>query len=133
MESEIWLSLHTARIANATFFISTMVSIWIAARFSSVAAEKGVNMVCKIVCSLFALGVFMGNWVIGSTVMNTYSGFAKAFELLGETGVELSPMASGYIEYFGTEASGMPNPVMMLVGVTGLLIALSPLWLNTSD
>jgi len=73
------------------------------------------------------------NWVIGSTVMNTYSGFAKAFELLGETGVELSPMASGYIEYFGTEASGMPNPVMMLVGVTGLLIALSPLWLNTSD
>jgi hypothetical protein len=133
MESEIWLSLHTARIANAAFFISTMVSIWIAARFSSVAAEKGVNMVGKIVCSLFALGVFMGNWVIGSTVMNTYSGFAKAFELLGETGVELSPMASGYIEYFGTEASGMPNPVMMLVGVTGLLIALSPLWLNTSD
>jgi hypothetical protein len=133
MESEIWLSLHTARIANAAFFISTMVSIWIAARFSSVAAEKGVNMVGKIVCSLFALGVFMGNWVVGSTVMNTYSGFAKAFELLGETGVELSPMASGYIEYFGTEASGMPNPVMMLVGVTGLLIALSPLWLNTSD
>jgi hypothetical protein len=27
----------------------------------------------------------------------------------------------------------MPNPVMMLVGVTGLLIALVPLWFNTSD
>ena len=68
----------------------------------------------------------MGNWVIGSTVMNSYSGFAKAFEMLGETGVELSPMATGYIEYFGTEMTGMPNPVMMLVGVTGLLIALAP-------
>ena len=133
MESDIWMSLHTARIANAAFFLSIMVSIWIAARFSSVAAEKGVNMVGKIICSLFALGVFMGNWVVGSTVMNTYSGFAKAFEMLGETGAELSPMATGYIAYFGTEATGMPNPVMMLVGVTGLLIALSPLWFNTSD
>jgi hypothetical protein len=110
-----------------------MVSIWIAARFSSVAAEKGINMIGKIICSLFALGVFMGNWVVGSTVMNTYSGFARAFEMMGETGVELSPMALGYIEYFGTEASGMPNPVMMLVGITGLLIALAPLWFNTSD
>ena len=71
--------------------------------------------------------------VFGATVMNTYSGFAKAFEMLGETGAELSPMATGYIAYFGTEATGMPNPVMMLVGVTGLLIALSPLWFNTSD
>ena len=133
METDIWMSLHTARIANAAFFLSIMVSIWIAARFSSVAAEKGVNMVGKIICSLFALGVFMGNWVVGSTVMNTYSGFAKAFEMLGETGAELSPMATGYIAYFGTEATGMPNPVMMLVGVTGLLIALSPLWFNTND
>ena len=133
MESEIWASLHTARIANAAFFISTMVSIWVAARFSSVAAEKGLNMVGKIICSLFALGVFMGNWTIGSTVMSTYSGFGKAFEMLGETGVELSPMAIGYIEYFGTEATGMPNPIMMLVGVTGLLIALAPLWFNPAD
>jgi hypothetical protein len=133
MEGEIWSTLHTARIANAVFFISMMVSIWIAARFSSVAAEKGINMIGKIICSLFALGVFMGNWVVGSTVMNTYSGFARAFEMMGETGVELSPMALGYIEYFGTEASGMPNPVMMLVGITGLLIALAPLWFNTSD
>ena len=56
-----------------------------------------------------------------------------AFEMLGETGAELSPMATGYIAYFGTEATGMPNPVMMLVGVTGLLIAVLPLWFNTSD
>jgi hypothetical protein len=34
-------------------------------------------MVGKIICSLFALGVFMGNWVVGSTVMNTYSGKAR--------------------------------------------------------
>ena len=90
MEGEIWASLHTARIANAAFFLSTIVSIWIAARFSSVAAEKGLNMIGKIICSLFALGVFMGNWTIGSTVMSTYSGFGKAFEMLGDTGVELS-------------------------------------------
>ena len=45
MEGEIWASLHTARIANAAFFLSTIVSIWIAARFSSVAAEKGLNMI----------------------------------------------------------------------------------------
>ena len=90
-------------------------------------------MIGKIICSLFALGVFMGNWTIGSTVMSTYSGFGKAFEMLGAVGVELSPLALGYIEYFGTEATGMPNPIMMLVGVTGLLIALAPLWFNPAD
>ncbi len=133
MEGDIWTALHTARIANAAFFLGMMVSIWIAARFSSVAVDKGINMAGKIICSLFAIGVFMGNWVIGSTVMSTYTGFGKAFEMLGETGEELSPMAIGFIEYFGTESSGMPNPVMMLVGITGLLIAVSPLWFNSSD
>ena len=87
----------------------------------------------KIICSLFALGVFAGNFTIGGTIMNSYTGHAKAFAMLQETGVELSPMATGYIEYFGTEMTGMPNPVMMLVGVTGLLIALAPLWFNSSD
>ena len=53
--------------------------------------------------------------------------------MLGETGAELSPMAIGFIEYFGTESSGMPNPVMILIGITGLLIAVSPLWFNSSD
>ena len=133
MESDIWMSLHTARIANAAFLLSVMVSIWIAARFQSVAAEKGVNMVGKIIISLFALGVFMYNWVVGSSVMSTSSGFAKAFEMLGETGAELSPLATEYIAYFGTEATGMPHPVMMQVAVTGLLIAVLPLWFNTSD
>ena len=66
MEGEIWSTLHTARIANAAFFISMMVSIWIAARFSSVAVEKGVNMIGKLICSIFALAVFAGNFVIGT-------------------------------------------------------------------
>ena len=133
MEGDIWTALHTARIANAAFFLGMMVSIWIAARFSSVAVDKGINMAGKIICSLFALGVFLGNWVIGSTVMSTYAGFGKAFEMLGETGAELSPMAIGFIEYFGPESSGMPNPVMILIGITGVLIAVSPLWFNSSD
>ena len=132
MESEIWSTLHTARIANAGFFIFTMFSIWVAARFSSVAAEKGLNMVGKIICSLFALGVFAGNFTIRGTIMSSYTGHAKAFAMLQETGVELSPMAIDFIAYFGTEASG-PNPIMLLVGVCGLLIALAPLWFNPNN
>ena len=53
MESEIWSTLHTARIANAGFFIFTMLSIWVAARFSSVAAEKGLAVFMPFF-SLFA-------------------------------------------------------------------------------
>ena len=48
MEGEIWSTLHTARIANAVFFVSMMVSIWIAARFSSVAADKGIIWLEKL-------------------------------------------------------------------------------------
>ena len=84
-----------------------------------------------MVCSLFALGVFAGNFTIGSTIMSSYTGHAKAFVMLQDTGVELSPMALDFIAYFGTEASG-PNPIMILVGICGLLIALAPLWFNPS-
>ena len=133
MESDIWMSLHTARIANAAFLLSIMVSIWIAARFSSVAAEKGVNMVGKIIISLFAIGVFMGNWLVGSINMSVYTGHAKAFEMLGETGAELSSMATEFIAFWGTEVTGMPGSITILVVVTGLLIAVLPLWFNTSD
>ena len=131
MESEIWATLHTARIANAGFFIFTMFSIWVAARFSSVAVDKGVNLIGKIIMSLFALAVFAGNYSIGFTVMSSYTGHARAFQMLEETGVELSPMAVEFIDYFGTEAG--PHPVMMVVGICGLLIALLPLWIKTSD
>jgi len=73
-----------------------------------------------------------GNFTIGGTIMSSYTGHAKAFAMLQETGVELSPMAIDFIAYFGTEASG-PNPIMLLVGVCGLLIALAPLWFNPNN
>jgi hypothetical protein len=133
MESEIWMTLHTARGANAGFLLWSIVAIWVAARFSSVAAEKGVNMVGKIICSIFALAVFGGNFVIGTLMMNSYIGHAMAFQMLKDTGVEITPMASGFVEYWGTVPATMPNAIGMVLGTSGLLIALAPLWFNTSD
>ena len=71
MESEIWMTLHTARGANAGFLLWSIVAIWVAARFSSVAAEKGVNMVGKVICSIFALAAFRNSISLGSVLLGS--------------------------------------------------------------
>ena len=47
MEGEIWMSLQASRGANATLFLGVVIAIWVAARFSSVAVEKGANALAK--------------------------------------------------------------------------------------
>jgi hypothetical protein len=49
MEGEIWMSFQTSRGANATLFLGIIIAVWVAARFSSVAVEKGVNSLGKII------------------------------------------------------------------------------------
>ena len=44
--------------ANATLFLGVVIAVWVAARFSSVAVEKGANALGKVICTLFAFSVF---------------------------------------------------------------------------
>ena len=130
MESEIWLSLHTARIANATFFISTMVSIWIAARFASVARENDAPVLMKAIISVFALSGFAFGWMVITRALNSWVVQASALSSLEESGTELSPLAGQFVEMYGGEFLTNPGPIGMAYLISGLLIAILPLWLK---
>ena len=90
MESEIWMSFQTSRGANATLFLGIIIATWVAARFSSVMIEKGINIVGKILGSIFALSVFAAGWNIFTTIGNQWIIHANALSNLGE---DASPIA----------------------------------------
>ena len=131
MEMEIWNVWATNRIPGAIGGLTTIIAIWVAARFSSVAVEKGVNSLGKIIMSLFALSVFASGWTIFTNIGNQWIGHAVAFQGLKDSGVEISPLAQGFIDQWGTEALTMPNPIGVVFLVSALLIAILPLWVKT--
>ena len=133
MESEIWMSFQASRGANATLFLGVVIAVWVAARFASVSMDKGANVVGKVIISLFALSVFAAGWNMFTYIGNQFVGHAAAFQGLKESGVEISPLAQGCIDTYGTEAISMPNMIGAAFLITGLLIAVLPMWVKTTD
>jgi hypothetical protein len=46
-EIALWELFQSTRGANTTAFLSGIIAIWVAARFSSVSVDKGVNTLAK--------------------------------------------------------------------------------------
>ena len=67
-EIALWELFQSGRTANLTFAIAGVIAVWVAARFSSVAVEKGVNMFGKVILTLFAASVMFGGF---SLMMST--------------------------------------------------------------
>ena len=133
METEIWMSFQASRGANATLFLGVVIAVWVAARFASVSMDKGANAVGKVIVSLFALSVFAAGWNMFTFIGHQFVGHAAAFQGLKNSGVEISPLAQGFIDTYGTEALTMPNMVAAAFLITGLLIAVLPMWVKTTD
>ena len=81
-EMALWEIFAQSRGANATVFLATVIAVWIAARFSSVLIEKGVNTMGKIICTAFAVSVFLLGLNLGGWVNGTYEGHAAALAAL---------------------------------------------------
>ena len=54
-ELALWDIFQTTRGANTTALLGGIIAIWVAARFSSVSVDKNVNMVGRIVVTVFAI------------------------------------------------------------------------------
>jgi hypothetical protein len=128
MESEIWMSFQTSRGANATLFLCVIIATWVAARFSSVMIDKGINIIGKILGSVFSLSVFAIGWNLFTNIGNQWILHANALAALGE---ESSPIAKAFVAEYGGELMTMPNPVGIAFLVSVFLIAILPLWIKT--
>ena len=81
-EIALWELFAQSRGANATVFLATVIAVWIAARFSSVMLDKGANTVGKVLCTAFAIGVFLLGFNLGGWINGTYEGHAGALAAL---------------------------------------------------
>ena len=98
MESDIWAALGAARIAAAINFMGGMVAIWVAARFASVAVEKGANVAAKVVITIFGVCVVLINFWFMQWLSWDYYMALSNLERLRESGVELSVNASNVLK-----------------------------------
>ena len=130
MELELWNIFQSSRGANATMILSVTIGIWIAARFASVARENDAPVLMKAIISIFALSGFAFGWMVITRAVNGWVVQATALSDLRESGTELSPIASQYVEMYGGEFMTNPGPIGMVYLISGLLIALLPLWLK---
>ena len=128
---EIWNVWATNRISGAIGGLSTIIAIWVAARFASVASEQSEEnktVAGKILLTLFGGSVIL--WGVQNTLfaMGNWSVTANAFKTMKENGLEVSNGAMRFAETYGAEPSLLNQPVSIVFFVTAFLIILYPIW-----
>ena len=131
MEMEIWNVWATNRISGAIGGLSTIIAIWVAARFTSVASEQSEEnktVAGKILLTLFGGSVIL--WGVQNTLfaIGNWSVTANAFKTMKENGLEVSNGAMRFAETYGAEPSLLNQPVSIVFFVTAFLIILYPIW-----
>ena len=131
MEMEIWNVWATNRISGAIGGLSTIIAIWVAARFASVASEQSEEnktVAGKILLTLFGGSVIL--WGVQNTLfaIGNWSVTAIAFKTMKENGLEVSNGAMRFAETYGAEPSLLNQPVSIVFFVTAFLIILYPIW-----
>ena len=131
MEMEIWNVWATNRISGAIGGLTTIIAIWVAARFASVASEQSEEnktVAGKILLTLFGGSVIL--WGVQNTLfaIGNWSVTANAFKTMKENGLEVSNGAMRFAETYGSEPSLLNQPVSIVFFVTAFLIILYPIW-----
>ena len=131
MEMEIWNVWATNRISGAIGGLSTIIAIWVAARFASVASEQSEEnktVAGKILLTLFGGSVIL--WGVQNTffAIGNWSVTANAFKTMKENGLEVSNGAMRFAETYGAEPSLLNQPVSIVFVATAFLIILYAIW-----
>ena len=97
--------------------------------------EKGANLLAKIICTGFAVGVFLiafnnGLWITG-TMEGTAMALANLDAMNGS--VDISAGSQGLIDNVASNGNIIGKVGAYLFFVSGLLIAVLPLWFNPND
>ena len=132
-EIGLWETYQTGRGANASVGIAMVIAVWVAARFSSVAMEKGVNLVGKIILTAFAASVALGGIALVGTIDAVWVGHANALAGLdvANGAVDLSAGSQLYVE-MNSDSNVLRKAMGYVFYVAGFLIATVQLWFDTT-
>mgnify|MGYP003333959923 FL=1 len=132
-EVGLWETYQTGRGANASVGIAMVIAVWVAARFSSVAMEKGVNLVGKIILPTFAASVALGGIGLVETIDAVWVGHANALAGLdvANGAVDLSAGSQLYVD-MNSDSNVLRKTMGYVFYVAGFLIATMQLWFDTT-
>ncbi|MFL2707872.1 MAG: hypothetical protein ACJ0FW_03340 [Gammaproteobacteria bacterium] len=131
MEMEMWSIWATNRIPGAIGGLTTIIAIWVAARFASVASEQpeeNKTLFGKVLLTLFGGSVILWGVQINLFAQGNWSVTANAFKTMKENGLEVSDGAMRFAETYGGEPSLLNQPVSIVFFATAFLIILYPIW-----
>ena len=132
-EVGLWETYQTGRGANASVGIAMVIAVWVAARFSSVAMEKGVNLVGKIILTAFAASVALGGIGLVETIDAVWVGHANALAGLdvANGAVDLSAGSQLYVD-MNSDSNAFRKTMGYVFYIAGLLIATVQLLFDTT-
>ena len=131
MEMEMWNVWATNRIPGAIGGLSTIIAIWVAARFASVASEQSEEnktLFGKVLLTLFGGSVILWGIQINLMAQANWSVTANAFKSMKEAGTEVSEGAMKFAERWGDEPSLLNQPVAIVFFLSAFAIILYPIW-----
>ena len=109
----------------------SIIAIWVAARFSSVASEQSEEnktVLGKVILTLFGGSVILWGIQINLMAQANWSITANAFKSMNEAGMEVSDGAMRFAETWSAEPSLLNQPVAIVFYLTAFLIILFPIW-----
>ena len=130
-EIDIWQVWATNRIPAAVGGLSTIIAIWVAARFANVASEQSdenKTLFGKVLLTLFGGSVILWGIQINLFAQANWSITANAFKSMNEAGMDVSEGAMRFAETWSAEPSLLNNPVAIVFFLSAFLIILYPIW-----
>ena len=132
VELGIWEVFVQSRISISSIFLGNVISVLIAIWLSRVLIEKGANLFLKLIFTAFAFAVFFNAFNNGLWVNFFLDGTATSLANLDAVNgtIDISASSKDFVDSV-TSQRDFGKIGMFVFFVSGLLIAVIPLWFNT--
>ena len=133
IEMGIWEVFVQSRISISIIFLGNVISVLIAVWLSRVLIEKGANLFLKLIFTAFAFAVFFNAFNNGLWVNFFLDGTATSLANLDAVNgtIDISASSKDFVDSV-TSQRDFGKIGMFVFFVSGLLIAVIPLWFNTN-
>ncbi len=133
IELGIWEVFVQSRISISIIFLGNVISVLIAVWLSRVLIEKGANLFLKLIFTAFAFAVFFNAFNNGLWVNFFLDGTATSLANLDAVNgtIDISASSKDFVDSV-TSQRDFGKIGMFVFFVSGLLIAVIPLWFNSN-
>ena len=134
VELGIWEVFVQSRISISIIFLANVISVLIAIGLSRVLIQQGANFFLNLIFTVFTFAVFLNAFNNGEWVNLYMEGTASSLANLDTVNgsIDISATSKDFIDSVESKGNILGKIGMFVFFVSGLLIAVIPLWINTN-